>query len=60
MQDKCLHILTQWLKLVENPSQHVSHVMDGPVYIICEHYLDKNEKVLLNLSDTKPNLLSTC
>ena len=34
--------------------------MDGPVYIICEHYLDKNEKVLLNLSDTKPNLLSTC
>ena len=36
-------------------------VMDpGPVYIICEAYLDNTEKVLLGLSDTKPNLVSTC
>ena len=36
-------------------------VMDpGPVYIICEAYLDNTEKVLLNPSDTKPNLVSTC
>ena len=36
-------------------------VMDpGPVYIICGAYLDNTEKVLLGLSDTKPNLVSTC
>ena len=36
-------------------------VMDpGPVCIICEAYLDNTEKVLLNPSDTKPNLVSTC
>ena len=34
-------------------------VMDpGPVCIICELYLDNTEKVLLGLSNTKPNLLS--
>ena len=36
-------------------------VMDpGPMYIICEAYLDNTEKVLLNPSDTKPNLVSAC
>ena len=36
-------------------------VMDpGPVCIICELYLDNTEKVLLGLSNTKPNLVSTC
>ena len=34
--------------------------MDGPVCITCESYLINTGKVLLNLSDTKPNLVSTC